>query len=281
MTLDVDAVGVLVRRAVTEGADGVLVAGTTGEGSLLSPDTRSQMTALARTALEAEGTDDRPFLVAGASGPSPAAVEEDVARLAAAGADLVLVLAPSLHPLSPDELADFHLDVAEGAGIDTLVYHIPQLTGSSLTPDAVRRVASHARIVGMKDSSPDADRRAAFVAATSDRQDFAVFTGHARTLAAAIRAGVAGSITAIGNLRLRQIVALHEAIGTGDDDRAEELQERLTRLSADVAEVGASNLAVLKAALQLDGVLDERWCSPPLASVPPDRLDHVRTALLR
>src|SRR5680860_1924350 len=185
MTLDVDAVGVLVRRAVTEGADGVLVAGTTGEGSLLSPDTRSQMTALARTALEAEGTDDRPFLVAGASGPSPAAVEEDVARLAAAGADLVLVLAPSLHPLSPDELADFHLDVAEGAGIDTLVYHIPQLTGSSLTPDAVRRVASHARIVGMKDSSPDADRRAAFVAATSDRQDFAVFTGHARTLAAA------------------------------------------------------------------------------------------------
>jgi len=232
MTLDVDAVGVLVRRAVTEGADGVLVAGTTGEGSLLSPDTRSQMTALARTALEAEGTDDRPFLVAGASGPSPAAVEEDVARLAAAGADLVLVLAPSLHPLSPDELADFHLDVAEGAGIDTLVYHIPQLTGSSLTPDAVRRVASHARIVGMKDSSPDADRRAAFVAATSDRQDFAVFTGHARTLAAAIRAGVAGSITAIGNLRLRQIVALHEAIGTGDDDRAEELQERLTRLSA-------------------------------------------------
>ncbi len=281
MTLDADAVGVLVRRAVTEGADGVLVAGTTGEGSLLSPDTRSQVTALARTALEAERTDDRPLLVAGASGPSPAAVEEDVARLAAAGADHVLVLAPSLHPLSPDELADFHLDVAEAAEIDTLVYHIPQLTGSSLTPGAVRRVASHARIAGMKDSSPDADRRAAFVAATSDHQDFAVFTGHAPTLAAAVRAGVAGSITAIGNLRLRQVVALHEAIATGDDDRAEQLQERLTRLSADVAEVGASTPAVLKAALQLDGVLDERWCSPPLSSVPPNRLDHVRTALLR
>jgi len=295
-TLDADAVGALVRRAIADGASGVLVAGTTGEGSLLSPDMRSTVTALARTALDAEGApgeaaapsadsgasgDHRPFLVAGASGPNPAAVREDVTRLAAAGADLVLVIAPSLHPLTPDELADFHLDVAEEAEVDTLVYHIPQMTGSSLTPDAVRRLASHARIAGMKDSSPDADRRAAFVAATSDRADFAVFTGHAPTLAAAVRAGVDGSITALGNLRLRQIVAVHAAVATGDDARAEELQGKLARLTSDVAEVGVSTPAVLKAALQLDGVVDERWCSPPLSSVPPDRLDRVRTALLR
>jgi len=281
LTLDADAVGALVRRALAEGASGVLVAGTTGEGSLLSPDMRSTVTALARTALDAEGADVRPLLVAGASGASPAAVQDDVARLAAAGADLVLAIAPSLHPLTPDELADFHLDVAEAAEVDTLVYHIPQLTGSWLTPDAVRRLVAHPRIVGMKDSSPDADRRAAFVAATSDREDFAVFTGHAPTLAAAVRAGVDGSITALGNVRLRQIAALHGAIATGDDARAEDLQERLTRLSADVDEVGVSTPAVLKAALQLDGVIDERWCSPPLSSVPPNRLDHVRTALLR
>lgn len=296
VTLDADAVGALVCRAVADGAGGVLVTGTTGEGSLLSPDTRSTVTGLARTALDAElaagaavegaasstaGGSGRPFLVAGASGPSPAEIRADVARLAAAGADLVLVLAPSLHPLSADELADFHLDVADAAEVATLVYHIPQLTGSSLTPDTVRRMAGHERIVGMKDSSPDAERRAAFVATTSDRADFAVFTGHAPTLAAALRAGVAGSITAVGNLRLRHVVAMHEAVAGGDDARTDELQGRLSRLSADIAEVGASTPAVLKAALQLDGVLDERWCAPPLSSVPPNRLDHVRTALFR
>jgi hypothetical protein len=37
----------------------------------------------------------------------------------------------------------------------------------------------------------------------------------------------------------------------------------------------------LKAALQLDGVLTERWCRPPLRSVAPGGLDRVRTALLR
>jgi hypothetical protein len=39
--------------------------------------------------------------------------------------------------------------------------------------------------------------------------------------------------------------------------------------------------AALKAALQLDGVLTERWCRPPLRSVAPAGLDRVRTALLR
>jgi dihydrodipicolinate synthase/N-acetylneuraminate lyase len=119
------------------------------------------------------------------------------------------------------------------------------------------------------------------VAATRDQPGFSVLTGHAPTLAAALRAGADGSILAVSNLRLRQVVALHAAVARGDTDEETRLQEALVRLTRGIGEVGASTPAVLKAALQLDGVLAERWCVPPLASVPPARLDHVRTALLR
>lgn len=301
-TLDPVGIGDLVRRAVTEGATGVLVAGTTGEGSLLEPEQREELTALARAAITDLGIDDAPLLLAGASGPSLPALQADVARLGAAGADAVLVLPPPLQPLTPDEVADLHLAVAERAAVPTLAYHIPQLTGSPLTPDAVRRIAAHERIIGMKDSSPDADRRAAFVDVAAGVDDFAVVTGHAPTLAAALAAGVDGSITAVANLRLRQIVALHAAVASGDgpqvggggervaddavvgsgrDGEVARLQAGLTRLTAGIGAVGASVPAVLKAALQFDGILRERWCTPPLASVPGNRLDHVRTALLR
>jgi 4-hydroxy-tetrahydrodipicolinate synthase len=297
-TLDRVGITDLVRRALADGASGVLVAGTTGEGSLLEPEQRQELTALARAAIT-----DQPVLVAGASGASLPALHADVARLAAAGADVVLVLPPPLQPLTPDEVADLHLAVAERATVPTLAYHIPQLTGSPLTPEAVRRIAMHQHIVGMKDSSPDADRRAAFVEAAAGADGFAVLTGHAPTLAAALGAGVTGSITAVANVRLRQVVALHAAVAsaTGEpagasrvpadrgevgagarvDAEAERLQSALTRLTAGIAGVGASVPAVLKAALQLDGILRERWCTPPLASVPGHRLDHVRTALLR
>ena len=309
-TLDPVGIDALVRRALADGASGVLVAGTTGEGSLLEPDQREELTALARAALDGLGTEAVPLLLAGASGSSLAALHADVARLGAAGADAVLVLPPPLQPLTPEEVADLHLAVAERAAVPTLAYHIPQLTGSPLTPDAVRRIAAHERIIGMKDSSPDADRRAAFVDVAAGVDGFAVLTGHAPTLAAALAAGVDGSVTAVANVRLRQIVALHAAVtavtaigaiaagegqqsgggergddGTevavGRDSEVARLQAGLARLTAGIGAVGASVPAVLKAALQLDGILSERWCTPPLRSVPGNRLDHVRTALLR
>lgn len=278
-----DDVAALVRRALGDGATGVVVAGSTGEGALLEADQRVQLTRCARAAVDGavDGADGTPaLLVAGASGPTVAAVEADVARLAEAGADLVLVLAPSTYPLTPEELVDLHVAVAERADVPTLVYHLPQYTGSHLTPDAVRELAGHPRIAGMKDSSPDPDRRARLVEVSRSAPDFALFTGHAPTLRAALEAGADGSITAIANVRQRQVVALHAAVATRDATASSQ-QSALARTSEALHDVGASLPAVLKAALQLEGAITERWCRPPLHSVAPKRLDHVRTALLR
>jgi 4-hydroxy-tetrahydrodipicolinate synthase len=264
--LDLDDLATLVGRALAEGATGVLVAGTTGEGTLLEPE---QRVALTRAAVAAAAG---ATVVAGASGPTVDGVRADVAGL-------VLVLPPAIQPLRPEELADAHLAVAETADVPLLVYHFPQLTGSALTPEAVRELAGHDAIVGMKDSSDDAERRAAFIAAGGD--GFGVLTGHAPSLQAALEAGAAGSITAIANVRQRQVTALHAAVAAGARAEAARLQERLTAATAGLGAVGVSMPAALKAALQLDGVLTERWCRPPLRSVPPPALDRVRTALLR
>jgi 4-hydroxy-tetrahydrodipicolinate synthase len=282
-----DDVATLVRRAIADGASGVLVAGSTGEGTLLEPDQRAQLTRAARQATDQVVADaaargvPEPVVVAGASAPTPAALREDVARLAEAGADLVLVLAPHTYPLAPEELCDLHLTVAEATHVATLLYHIPQLTGSALTPELVPGLAAHPRIVGMKDSSPDRVRRAAFVEAVPPGAGFVVMTGHAPTLRAALEAGADGSITAIANVRQRQVAALHEAVAAGDDAAAGRHQTALTHASEALSGLDSSLPATLKAVLQLEGVVTERWCRAPLRSVPPARLDHVRSALFR
>ncbi|GGI08582.1 dihydrodipicolinate synthase family protein [Egicoccus halophilus] len=281
--LDHADVGALLHRAADDGLAGVLVAGTTGEGTLLEPTQRAALTRTARTNAEelaVAGTTRRPLVLAGASGPSPAALHADVEQLAEAGADAVLVLAPHTYPLTPEELVDVHLEVAEQAAVPTLVYHLPQLTGSALTADALAELAAHPNIVGIKDSSSDAERRAAFVAAVVDR-DLAVLSGHGPSLHAALRDGASGSITAIANVRPRQVVRLHAAVADGDHDTAAQVQRTLARTEAALGALQASLPAVIKAALQLDGLVTERWCRPPLRSVPPARLDAVRSALLR
>jgi 4-hydroxy-tetrahydrodipicolinate synthase len=269
----------LIRRSLQDGATGVLVAGTTGEGSLLEPDEREQLVTTARSAIGAAGAGG-PVLLAGASAPSVASLHADVARLARAGADAVLVLAPSTYPLAPDELVDLHLDVAERASVPTLAYHIPQLTGSVLTGPAVARLAAHDNVIGLKDSSPDAERREVFITAAQPHA-FAVCTGHAPTLVAALRAGARASITAVANLRQRSVVAAHAAVAAGDDVEADRRSDELARSMAGLTATGHGLAATIKAALQLDGVITERWCAPPLHSVPTPRLDRIRTARLR
>lgn len=281
--LDEASIEALVGRVLADGATGVLVAGSTGEGTLLEPEQRGRLVRRARAAIDGatDGADGPAALVAGASGPTVAALHADVASLAEAGADLVLVLAPHTYPLTSGELADLHRDVADRAAVPTLIHHVPQLTGSWLTPEVVGELAEHATIAGMHDASPDPQRRATFLEELGPTADFDVLTGHAPTLRADLEAGAAGSITAIANVRQWQLVALHAAVADGDADRAEHLQGLLRRAAEAVAGTGSSVPAVLKAALQLDGVIAERWCRPPLRSVEPKRLDHVRTALMR
>jgi len=278
---DVEA---LVRRAVDDGATGVVLAGSTGEGALLEPEQRTALVRVARKVADALVTADGsrpPTVIGGAYGLTVADLDADVARNTRAGADLVLVMAPHTYTLRAEELVDLHLGVAERADVPTLVYHIPQLTNSALTPESLPALAAHPRIVGMKDSSPDADRRRQFASTATSLAGFALLTGHGPTLRQALVDGVDGSITAIANVRQRQVVALHAAVAAGDVAAAERLQEAIAVTGRSLAGLDASMPASLKAALQLDGVITERWCRPPLRSVAPARLDHVRSALLR
>jgi 4-hydroxy-tetrahydrodipicolinate synthase len=269
--LDLTSFAGLARDAVEAGAAGVVVAGSTGEGTLLSPADRRALTAAA--------VDTGVPVIAGASGATLDDLLADTERLAGTGADAVLVLAPSYQPLAPDELVDVHLAVADRCPVPTVAYHIPQFTGSALTPEVIRRLAEHPNVVAIKDSSPDAERRTALIRAAGAR--LALFVGHAPTIAQALRDGAAGSITAIANLRLRQVLALTDAVARGDDDEVERLQDALASCEHTLRSVPVSMAAAVKAAMQLEGTIDERWCVPPLRSVSGGQLDLVRTALLR
>lgn len=269
--LDLPGLARLVEQAAGDGADSVLVAGPTGEGPLLTPaDRRAVTVAAAETGVP---------VIAGASGATLDAVHADVERLAGAGAAAVLVLAPAVLPLTADEVVAAHTAVADRAAAPTLVLHVPQLTGASLTPETVARLAGHDGVIGLVDASDDDARRAAFVRRGGNA--LAVLTAWTPTTVVACRAGAGGAVLPIANLRGSQVAALLRGVDDGNDATADESQASLAAAEAALQAVGGSLAAAIKAALQLAGRLDERWCMPPLASVPGNRLDRVRTALLR
>ncbi len=271
--LDLRGLGGLIRNVTEAGAAGVLVAGPVGEGPLLAPADRRALTIAATEATETGG----PVLV-GVSGATPDDLHADVARIASAGADAVVVLAPGAVPLRGEELVALHLAVADRAEVPTVLGYDPRTTTSPITGDALTRLAAHDRVLGVVDLGGDAAQRRAFLAAGAG---FAVLAADTPTLPASLTAGVTGAVVGIANLRTAQLVELLAASDAGDDTARAQLHASLVACEDGLRGSGRSMPAAIKAALQLEGLIDERWCVPPLDSVPPNRLDRIRTALLR
>jgi 4-hydroxy-tetrahydrodipicolinate synthase len=262
-TVDLEVAADLVARAFDAGAPAVLVGGSTGEGPLVPAVERAAMT---RRAVEVAA--GRPVLGC-ACGATAADVHADVQRLADAGASMVLVLAPTYFPLTPDETVDLQWAVADVSPVPVLAYHIPQLTHAPLTPDAVARLATHPNVHGMKDSSGDTARLVRFVEAASD-QDFVVLQGAAPQLLDSLDAGAAGSITAIANVLPATLPALHRAVASGDRDEAATLQTEVSRVMAALAAVPGPTSTAVKLAMQLQGEVTDATPWPPLRPVEDD-----------
>jgi 4-hydroxy-tetrahydrodipicolinate synthase len=270
--LDVEVLVALVQRATGHGASAVLVAGSTGEGPLLPPATRA---ALVGHAVAAAGGAP---VVACASGSSLEELLEDVGGVVAAGASAVLVLAPSYFPLTPREQFDVFAAAADRSPAPVLAYHIPQLTGSELDPEVVGELAHHRNVLGMKDSSGDLERMRGFVTAAAGT-DFLIFQGHGPTVREALAAGAHGSITAIANVRPGLVAAVHEAVRDGDLGAATAAQAELARLSHVLASQPGPLPVAIKAALQLESVIPQRLCVPPLRPLDEDAVASLREGL--
>ena len=233
-----------LRRWVSEGVDGIVVFGSTGEGALLDDEEKLRLLALARDVSALP-------LVAGAAGESTRAAARQARRLAEAGADAILVHPPTYFGphLSPAALRDYFLAVADESPAPILVYHIPKFTKVTLDPGLVGELVRHENIRGLKDSSGDMKRFAEYSTACNGRCQ--LFIGSGSLLYTALELGAAGGIVALGLLAPGECARILQYFRAGETRKAGEIQERLAPVHKDV--VAAFGARGVKLALDLLG----------------------------
>jgi 4-hydroxy-2-oxoglutarate aldolase len=269
-----DAFGANIDAHLADGLSGVLVAGSTGEAALLDDAERSRLTEIARARVPADRT-----LLVGAGAESTRATVARARDAAARGADAVLVVAPHYYgsAMTDDALSAHYRRVADESPIPVLLYNIPKYMHFALSPRLVAELAQHENIIGMKDSSGDLEMLERYVALRSDR--FTVLTGHAGTLLAALRMGAGGAILAASLFAAPLALDVSRAFAAGNEERAEEVQARLTPLNREV--VGTLGVPGIKAALDLIGLTGGEPRAPlrALAAGERDRVaELVRAA---
>lgn len=263
-SLDVAAFRQLIDRLMPD-LDGLLVLGSTGEFALLRDEVAQQAVEVA-----VDQVGGRIPVYAGIGDTGTSRALERMRHAASAGVDYVLLTSPYYYGVPEEEaLARHFLTVADASPVPLLVYNIPQNTYVHVTPALARRLSKHQNIVGMKDSWGDMIQFQKFLALKNE--SFSVFQGREELAAACLWLGADGVVSAMHNFVPGMFQQLVDAVREGDRERALDLQQQITNLSA-VFQQGYW-ISALKVLLQELGIGNGQVASP----LPPCSDDQKAT----
>ena len=196
------------------------------------------------------------------------------------GAHAVVGNLPSYYPLTPEMMERYFIQVAEAVDGPMYLYNIPQTTKQSIPLDVIERLSHHPRIVGIKDSEPDAARQEALARQYAGRTDFAVFCGSIAFTSKAMRAGADGCVPGGGNFVPRVMRDLMDRLVSGDLAAGDTAQQRVDAINATYQKGRTiSQLFVaLKAIMEIHG-LCSRQMHPPLLPASDAEVAQLRTQL--
>lgn len=244
---------------------GYVATGSTGEAVMLTRDEIERVWAAVREAA-APGK----ILIAGTGAESTAETIERTNRAASLGYHVALVKTPHYFKpqMSEEALTGHFFRVADAAKIPVLIYSVPQFTGVAVEAVLVSRLAEHANIIGIKESSGNVHRVAEIIHMAPP--GFQTLAGSASTFYASLAVGAVGGILGLACVLPELCVDLYLAGSSGESERARALQHRL--LDGGTVIVGRLGVAGVKYALDQMGYngglprppllpLDEKQCA--------------------
>lgn len=267
-SLDADQAQVLARHLVEHGSEGLVVAGSTGEGATLTDDEKAT---LFRAVVDAVGGDAK--IVCG-TGTYSTEHSVELTRLAEkSGADGALVVSPYYNRPPQDAMLDHFRTVADASNLPVLLYDVPIRTATKIAVDTLLRAAEHPRIVGVKDACSDISESTLFAA--QKPADFEIYSGNDDQTLAYQAIGAVGVISVASHVMGELLLEQFEAFEGGHLARAQEIQFIERRLHAALL---TSNPISIKAAVNMLG-FDVGAPRPPLRAANADEAKRIRQAL--
>ena len=221
--LDLDAFRRLIDWHISEGTDGIVVVGTTGESPTVDFDEHHL---LIKTAVEHAAR--RVPVIAGTGANSTREAIELAAYAKQVGADMSLSVVPYYNKPTQEGLYRDFRAIAEAVAIPHIVYNVPGRTVADLQTDTTLRLAQIPNIVGIKDATANLERGADLLRRKPG--DFLVFSGDDATGLALMLLGGHGVISVTANAAPRLMHEMCAAALAGDVARARDINNKLLGL---------------------------------------------------
>ena len=222
-SLDLAAWDRLLDFHLTEGSDAVVVGGTTGESPTVAADELATLIGRAKTRVAG-----RMPVIAGSGGNSTTRSVALSRAAVEAGADALLVVTPYYNRPTQEGLYRHFTAIADAAGAPVILYNVPSRTSCDLLPETVARLATHRRIIGIKEATGDVARGEAVRRLCPE--DFLLLSGDDPTAVALMRIGARGVISVTANVVPRAMHEVCTAALAGRFDQAAALDQHIVPL---------------------------------------------------
>ena len=261
------ALRAIFEENLAHGVDGFWVAGSTGEGPVMSDQQRETTARIAGETISGRGLS---IMHVGAISTESAVKGAKAAR--ESGCDAVCCVPPFFFRASDDTVIEHYKRVVDAAdGLPFFVYNLPQLTQVETNPPLMEKIVENVpNVMGLKHSAPN----------FSDIRIFAnmglkCFSGNGTLPLPALTMGAVGTVDAPLSIAPWHYSKLFDAWERGDIETAQRLQDGVVEI-VDIVRMFGAPAAVTKL------ILSERLgvdCGRPIPPVA-DLTDEQRVVVL-
>jgi 4-hydroxy-tetrahydrodipicolinate synthase len=262
-SLDEKAYAEFVDWQISEGTQGLIPVGTTGESPTLSHAEHHRVTEIA-----IEVSKGRVPVIAGCGSNSTEEAISLTRHAKEAGADAALIVSPYYNKPTQEGLYLHFTAIADAVDLPIILYNIPGRSIVDISVETMARLAKHKNIIGVKDCTPlnrPIQQRLAI------GEHFCQLSGEDGTALAFNASGGHGCISVTANVAPRLCRQMQDAWFDGRIKEAMAIQDRLTPLHD--ALFSETSPGPVKYAASLLGKTANR-CRLPLA--PPGEATKAR-----
>lgn len=248
--VDYDAFGRLIDWQIEQGINGLVVAGTTGEGSTLSDEEHREVLAYA-----VKRINGRVPCIAGTGSNDTAYAIELTKYACSIGCDAMLVVTPYYNKATQKGLVKMFNAIADASTKPIIVYNIPSRTGVNIEPATFVELAKHPRIVAIKEASGNLSKMVEEFALLDGSLD--IYSGNDDQIVPTLSMGGKGVISVLSNIMPKETVAMCDAFFAGDVATAAKMQcKYLPLIQALFCEVNPIPVKAALAAMgRMEGVI--------------------------
>jgi 4-hydroxy-tetrahydrodipicolinate synthase len=192
---------------INDGADGIVVTGTTGETSTLTDPEKLKLVEVAKKV-----ANGRAKIITGGGSNETAHAIELYKHSEKAGADAVMIVTPYYNkPTQAGVLTHFRM-IADATDLPVILYDIPGRTGIPIKYETILRASQHPNIRAIKDAKGDF----AEVSRVLNQTDLLYFSGDDTNILPHLSIGAVGLIGVTANIAAAPYRRMVDAVNNND-----------------------------------------------------------------